>query len=78
MLQDSEALPTLRGKGVFAPDAHSPGAVRRAWRLRSEHDAWVRSQGYEVLRIKNHEAFADPHGVVDRVTALISSRGMTS
>jgi len=40
-------------------------------------DGWVRSQGYEVMRVKNDEAVTNPHGVADRIATVMSSRGMT-
>jgi len=48
------------------PDVHLQDAYR---------DAWLGTQGYEVLRLKSDEAFTDPDGVADRIAAMISSRG---
>ncbi|MFA7262266.1 MAG: DUF559 domain-containing protein [Caulobacter sp.] len=36
-----------------------------------ERDAWLKSQGYRVLRFTSREAFENPYGVADQISALI-------
>ncbi|MDP1632126.1 MAG: DUF559 domain-containing protein [Caulobacter sp.] len=36
-----------------------------------ERDAWLKSQGYRVLRFSSREAFEYPYGIADQVVALV-------
>jgi len=37
----------------------------------AERDAWLRSQGYRVLRIRDADAFGRPHHVAEQIAAEI-------
>jgi len=37
----------------------------------AERDAWLASQGYRVMRVRDGEAFGNPHLVAERVAAEI-------
>jgi very-short-patch-repair endonuclease len=41
----------------------------------AERDAWLRTQGYRVLRFDAQLAYADPHEVADRVLEAIQRGG---
>jgi very-short-patch-repair endonuclease len=39
-----------------------------------ERDAWLRSEGFEVIRIRDRDAFEKPAETAERIAALIASR----
>jgi len=40
----------------------------------AERDAWLRSQGYEILRLPDAEVHRDPGAVTDRIGAAVRAR----
>ena len=39
-----------------------------------DRDAWLKSQGYRVLRFTSRDAFEDPYGIAQQVEVLISAK----
>lgn len=39
-----------------------------------ERDTWMRSEGFEVLRIRDRDAFETPDDIAERIASLIASR----
>ena len=55
---------------TFDADNHLDDAQLRDY----ERDTWLRSQGVEVLRIRDRDAFEEPVETAERIAALIASR----